>query len=292
MEEFPPRFQGQFSRSRQDRPEAKAPRAFYRWGEARYISTRYHRRDYRYQRLPCQTAGTPRLTFVTEQLEELAALSIAELKSKWRQLHESEPPKRLSRELLTRAIAYKMQEKAHGGLKTATKRKLTAMVTEYEQRGKISRPSKPLVKPGTRLVRQWHGKTHSVTVFDRGFEYDGGHYRSLSATAREITRLQAPFNNGTELLYVIESATNDIGEQKAPLDSGEQLAGHWSDLQLSEIKAIITRSITRIEVHEDLLDIHIDPHGLHHILKESIAQIPPARLKNRTLTPLPLADHH
>ena len=124
---------------------------------------------------------------IAEQLEGLADLTIPELKNRWRQLHKSEPPKRLSRELLTRAIAYKMQEKAIGGLKTATKRRLAAMVAEYEQRGKVRLPSKPFAKPGTRLVRQWHRKTHSVTVLDKGFEYDGEHYRSLSAIAREIT---------------------------------------------------------------------------------------------------------
>ena len=124
---------------------------------------------------------------VADQLEGLADLSIPELKKRWLQLCGSEPPRRLSRELLTRAIAYKMQEKALGGLKPATKRKLSAMVTEYERTGKVSLPAKPLYKPGARLVRQWHRKTHSVTVLDKGFEYEGKHYRSLSAIAREIT---------------------------------------------------------------------------------------------------------
>lgn len=93
----------------------------------------------------------------------------------------------MSREFLRRAIAYKLQEKANGGLKPATKRKLTSLVSEYEARGKITLPSSPLYKPGTKLIREWQGKTHGVIVLDNGFEYDGEGYRSLSAIARKIT---------------------------------------------------------------------------------------------------------
>ena len=120
-------------------------------------------------------------------LDELTKLQSRELKEHWLQVFGSKPPKRMSREMMTREIAYRLQEQADGGLKPATKRKLATLVTEYEERGKITLPSKPLYKPGTKLIREWQGKTHCVIVLDNGFEYDGERYHSLSAVARKIT---------------------------------------------------------------------------------------------------------
>ena len=117
----------------------------------------------------------------------LSKLESHELKEHWQRVFGSEPPKRMSRELMTRAIAHRLQEKADGGLKPATKRKLAALVTEYEERGKITFASKPLYKPGTKLIREWQGKTHSVIVLEEGFEFEGERYHSLSAIAQKIT---------------------------------------------------------------------------------------------------------
>ena len=119
-------------------------------------------------------------------LEALPALSPAELRSEWRRLYRSQPP-RLSRDLLIRAIAYRMQELRYGGLSQTIKRKLATLATAPQSDGEIAPAPVQKICRGARLVREWNGRTHTVTVQEEGFIYDGRNYRSLTAIAREIT---------------------------------------------------------------------------------------------------------
>ena len=94
---------------------------------------------------------------------------------------------RLSRDLLTRGITYKLQERSLGGLSEAVIRKLERLNTgspESDARKSVSPIS---LKAGTRLVREWRGVTHTVLVHADGFEWNGKRYRSLTIVAREIT---------------------------------------------------------------------------------------------------------
>jgi len=135
------------------------------------------------------SAGTC-MSRVAAQLEALPHLSMAELRADWRRRFRSPPPNRLSRDLLMRGIAYKIQERAHGGLSRATLRKLQALAEQLAASdGRWLEPY-PSLKPGTRLVRSWGGETHSVLVLDEGFEFRGAHFRSLSQIARTITRVR------------------------------------------------------------------------------------------------------
>jgi hypothetical protein len=105
----------------------------------------------------------------------------------WARLHGSEPPPRLSRDLMIRAIAYKVQEQAHGGLSPATRRRLRALTAVVEvKRAGVFDPGISL-KPGAKLVREWSGRVHSVTVLTDGFDYEGRHHLSLTGIARLIT---------------------------------------------------------------------------------------------------------
>jgi hypothetical protein len=94
---------------------------------------------------------------------------------------------RIRRDLLVLAIAWKLQEKVHGGLTAAQKRKLSNIAAELKTGGYLSAGPVIRMKPGTRLIREWQGKTHGVLVLDDGFEWNGKRHRSLSAIAREIT---------------------------------------------------------------------------------------------------------
>src|SRR3954471_8943566 len=80
-----------------------------------------------------------------------------------------------------------MQERANGGLAPAIKRRLRGMATELEANGAGALAPALLLKPGTRLLRAWGGRTHTGIVLDDGFEYDGERYRSLTEIARRIT---------------------------------------------------------------------------------------------------------
>ena len=85
-----------------------------------------------------------------------------------------------------RGITDKLQENAFGGLSKAILRKLQTSAPTDALAAKKRRP-RPSFKPGTRLVREWHGVTHTVVILADGVEWRGQRYRSLSVVAREIT---------------------------------------------------------------------------------------------------------
>jgi hypothetical protein len=107
------------------------------------------------------------------ELAGLQELTIHHLRILWRRVHGSEPPAPLTRDLLARAIAYRMQEQVHGGLAPAARRRLRALARVLDGNdGEAIDPGVPL-RAGTRLLRDWGGKTHTVLVTEDGFEYEG-----------------------------------------------------------------------------------------------------------------------
>ena len=123
---------------------------------------------------------------ISIELARLDSLTILQLRQEWRRLHQTPPPMRLSRDLLLRGIAYKFQERVLGGLSKSTLRKLQGSGSESSSSTTKRRP-RVSFKPGTRLVREWHGVTHTVVIIADGVEWRGQRYRSLSVVAREIT---------------------------------------------------------------------------------------------------------
>lgn len=99
---------------------------------------------------------------LAKRLSELQLLNSRDLRTEWRRLLRGNPPN-LSRDLLVRAIAYRVQELAQGGLPKSTVRKLSTLAAEFGRDGQISADPRPQIKPGARLVREWRGRTHVVT---------------------------------------------------------------------------------------------------------------------------------
>ena len=97
------------------------------------------------------------------------------------------PSREIGRSFLTRAIAYRLPERAFGGLKPSTRRLL---IRFGEETASGSSPKKPQIRKaqsGTVLIREWQGHAHRVTMLDDGVSFNGKRYRSLSEVAREIT---------------------------------------------------------------------------------------------------------
>jgi Protein of unknown function (DUF2924) len=115
-----------------------------------------------------------------------ASASLDELRREWRRLYHHDPP-RISRDLLTLGIAYRIQEIKHGGLGKATLRKLQTLAKTLRATGRVGPTPSLSLKPGARLVREWRGRTHTITVTEDGFEYAGTSYPSLTKIAKEIT---------------------------------------------------------------------------------------------------------
>ena len=126
---------------------------------------------------------------VLTQLAALKAAPIGALKQKWRDLFESEPPP-YNRRFLEHRLAYRIQELTYGGLKPETVRRLRDLAEtldggKTEARRRRADHDRPIA--GTRLIREYQGVEHCVTVRHDGFEYQGLPYKSLSAIARAIT---------------------------------------------------------------------------------------------------------
>jgi hypothetical protein len=124
---------------------------------------------------------------VLAQLSALKTAHVADLKQKWRDLFDREPPP-YNRRFLENRLAYRIQELAYGGLKPQTIERLRTIAEDLDGGGPARRqPAKDRPIAGTRLIREFQGVEHCVTVRNDGYEYQGRPYKSLSAIARAIT---------------------------------------------------------------------------------------------------------
>ncbi|MFO0156350.1 MAG: DUF2924 domain-containing protein [Alphaproteobacteria bacterium] len=125
---------------------------------------------------------------VLPRLAALRTAPIANLKEQWRTLYGTEPPA-FSRSYIESRLAYRIQELAYGGLKPETIARLEALGEQIDGGNitlrRIRQDQRPIA--GTRLLREYQGVEHVVTVTRDGYEYQGRPYQSLSAIARAIT---------------------------------------------------------------------------------------------------------
>ena len=132
---------------------------------------------------------------VLKQIANLQNLSYEELRQQWVTLYGKEPVAS-NRPYLIKRLAYRIQEIAYGGLSDGAHKMMDEILDRHgfdenggglggkraERKRKVDAPV-----VGTRLVREWNGRTCEATVIHGGFEYDGRRYRSLSAIATAIT---------------------------------------------------------------------------------------------------------
>ena len=116
-----------------------------------------------------------------DKIEQLEGLSHKELQNAWVKQYKASAPQ-ISLALLRMGLAWKLQVKASGGLSREAQRLLGVAPSDTSS----IQPTRKLT-PGTRLVRDWHGEGHTVTVLEDGFDYNGATWRSLSAIAKAIT---------------------------------------------------------------------------------------------------------
>jgi Protein of unknown function (DUF2924) len=125
---------------------------------------------------------------VPGRLAALQSADMAELRTQWRTLFGNEPPA-YSRRFMAARLGYRIQELAYGSLRPETLARLEAIAEAIDgkKRSLRSVPAKQRPVPGTRLIRQWGGVDHTVTVLRDGYEWQGRPYQSLSAIARAMT---------------------------------------------------------------------------------------------------------
>ena len=125
---------------------------------------------------------------ILTRLAALKAMSVNELKTEWQAMFDAPAPNN-SRTFLESRLAYRIQELTYGGPDKQTRRLLDLLADEVEgtltRKSQIADPRNPVV--GTKLIREWDGIAHTVTVLKDGFDWGGQRYKSLSAVARAIT---------------------------------------------------------------------------------------------------------
>lgn len=119
-----------------------------------------------------------------DEVAAMAEMQSAQLPARWEQL-EGSPAPALALPLLRRLLAQRLQERRHGGLPALVRRELLR-IADGEQAPAPARP-RPQLSAGTRLVREWNGRTIMVEVSDGGFQHAGRNWRSLSEIARHVT---------------------------------------------------------------------------------------------------------
>lgn len=135
-------------------------------------------------------------------MDEIMALKNAptkELLKRYKELY-GEDATGTHKTYLWRKIAYKLQEQEHGDLSAKAKGKLKALIEEFDPiNNKALRPDKPMVSqqasikdkrlpiPGTVITKEYKGANYQVKVLEKGFEYNGKIYKTLSAISKEIT---------------------------------------------------------------------------------------------------------
>jgi hypothetical protein len=145
---------------------------------------------------------------------------------------------RLSRDLLIRGVAYKVQEQAHGGLSLGIKRRLHSLSEGSDQRDGSAAAPAITMKPGTKLVRQWHGHAHTVSVLDDGFEYRGERYPSLTRIARAARALLAE-----------KEVFRDLEARATETHFARVRAGRVESVETSTLHLDVLRDLKRINSH-------------------------------------------
>ena len=112
-------------------------------------------------------------------IAEIDALDRAKCIDRWREIFVRPPPKYLSPQFMKRVLIWETQNRAYGGVSAKTTRRLKQIAS--------GTPVPATARSGSRLVREWNGRTYQVEVTDTEYVMDGKTWRSLSAIARHIT---------------------------------------------------------------------------------------------------------
>lgn len=120
-------------------------------------------------------------------LDGLDRLAVPELREAWTARLGEAPPALRTRELLSLALAYRLQTRAHGDLPGPSKRKIAELARRFTADRSFAPVAGPVLKPGSSLIKAWRGVRHEVRVLEEGFGYQGDRFSSLSAVAFRIT---------------------------------------------------------------------------------------------------------
>lgn len=120
-------------------------------------------------------------------IQNLAAMTLEDLRAEWRRKFQWEVPAIQSRDVLRRLMAWRVQAALHGSFTPETVEALRQLMADHTTGKPLVTREASRLTPGTVLTRIWKGRSHTVTVEDTGFVYEEKAYASLSEIARLIT---------------------------------------------------------------------------------------------------------
>src|SRR5712664_3781894 len=180
--------------------------------------------------------GTIDVAALETEIGRLPALSLLELRNRWKMLFGHPASKSLRRNFLARAVAYQMQVEVYGGLSAATKRQLREIANAVRNGDANAIPGSSRIKPGTQMIRQWQNTTHTVTALAEGFEWNGRTYKSLSAVANAITGT----NWNGFAFFGIKRAPSGNKNASGPRRSNSRANSDVSTIPVSKMKSART----------------------------------------------------
>jgi hypothetical protein len=143
---------------------------------------------------------------VRAEVETLRSLGKDGLRARWTKMFGKAPPPALTKDLLGRMIAWRIQEQFYGGHDKGTLKLLDRLA-----RGETTKTSiEQRLRPGTVLMREHRGVRHTVTVIPDGFLWQDESFSSLSAVARAITGTS--WNGRRFFGLQVERKTNQAGD--------------------------------------------------------------------------------
>jgi Protein of unknown function (DUF2924) len=146
---------------------------------------------------------------VEAEVGRIRSLGVAALRTRWRLMFGGPPPTGLTKEIIKRLMAYRIQQDAFGGLDREMKKLLARLARGGKMRAELNRR----LKPGAILVREYQGTRHTVTVVPKGFSWQGETYTSLSTIARAITGTAW---NGPRFFGLRDGRRKGAGESAPP----------------------------------------------------------------------------
>ena len=124
---------------------------------------------------------------VEAELKQLAATPMIELRIRYQELFQTDPPKAFGLDLICRSIAHRIQKDAYGKLSRSSQRLLDQITIANSTKSEVGHELSRRIKSGSEIVRTWKGKSYRVIVMRDGFTYDGKIYPGLSEIATLIT---------------------------------------------------------------------------------------------------------
>ena len=140
-----------------------------------------------------------------QTIAALGRMTVPQLRAKYLELFR-EPSRSGNRDFLFKRVSWRIQSLAEGGLSERARRRAEELARDSDIRTTVPRSTSTdpeaaprtvtrpaptardrLPIPGTVLTRKYRGRQVEVTVLPAGFEYEGQHYRSLSAVAKAVT---------------------------------------------------------------------------------------------------------